>query len=1058
MLRLLFISSRGRAGAVAARLRDVEYEVAEDRDSALKCLEYSGVSAVLADDSVPGVFELVRDRPLIFLAEDDEQGLEAMQSGAADYVTMDGLARLAPVLEREIRNAATRRERTQLWNELRQHKDRFRRTFDTAPIGIATISEAARFTTVNERFAEIVGYKRRELVGRRFSDMLHADEVGDAEARHAAFAEGVRSTMDHERRFVHKDGRTIWARVTLTPVFGDGEELEQVIALIHDITQQRVATQRAARQSAAAHLGHRALSGASLDELFQHASKLICEVLELELCEVLEADGDRLIVVAGSGLEPGLIGSIHPLSERPFVAMTLGARTPMVTSDVTADPRFQPAPLLLRHGARGGAAVPIGAAGEPWGLIGAYAKHERTLAEPDVDFLRTIATVLGQSIERVRSDVEVRIRAAQQSAIAELGMIAFSTVDQHTLERACELAQNGLGIEYALIHERVEGQLVVRAGQFWMKDLPSSTSVSTGSQSGIAATSRVPVVVTDYPTDMRFRESARAAAAAAGVRSGISVPITGSRLFYGVFSVYSGQRRAYTDADVHFMQSLANIVAEALEREHATRERRRIEQERGQLTSNLQLLLESTAEGIFTIDEEGRPQLVNRAAARMLQRSMGELAGLDMCEFLHGRVEHECPILGVLRSGNTIVVADETFRRADETTFPVEYSAAPLIDNGRIVGVVVTFTDISERRKLEAKLEQANRLSSLGRLAATIAHEFNNVLMGIAPFVEVIRRTNARDRIDASLGQIALSIARGKRITGEILRFTHPAVPVRARVDVAEWLRAVSTEARTLLPPTCVLDVSSEEGAAIDGDVSQLHQTMTNLILNARNAMPGGGTIAIRATLEKPGIVHLSVADTGTGMSEETRRHIFEPLFTTKKSGTGLGLPLAHQIVARHGGEITVESTLGAGTTFHLFLPACERDAEPQPEPAPPAAPVRLRRILLVEDDAAVAAGIVSLLEMEGLDIDIIDNGTEAIELIDERPPDVVVLDVGLPDMDGTAVYERIAVTHPDLPVIFSTGHADQSSLEKYLVRPNVSSLLKPYDGATLLDAIERVG
>jgi two-component system cell cycle sensor histidine kinase/response regulator CckA len=414
-----------------------------------------------------------------------------------------------------------------------------------------------------------------------------------------------------------------------------------------------------------------------------------------------------------------------------------------------------------------------------------------------------------------------------------------------------------------------------------------------------------------------------------------------------------------------------------------------------------------------------------------------------------------------LRSGATVVVADDTFRRADGTTFPVEYSAAPLIDRGEIVGVVVTFTDISERRKLEAKLEQANRLSSLGRLAATIAHEFNNVLMGIAPFVEVIRRTSARDRIDASLGQIALSIARGKRITSEILRFTQPAVPVRARIDVAEWLRAVSTEARTLLPPTCMLDVASEEGVAIDGDVSQLHQTMTNLILNARDAMPGGGTITIRARTGKPGIVHLSVADTGTGMSEETRRHIFEPLFTTKKSGTGLGLPLAHQIVARHGGEITVESSLGAGTTFHLFLPACEREPEPQQlesAPKPPrAAPVKLRRVLLVEDDAAVAAGIVSLLEMEGLDVDIIDNGAEAIDMIRESPPDVVVLDVGLPDMDGTAVYETIAATHPELPVIFSTGHADQSSLEKYLVRPNVSSLLKPYDSAALLEAIERV-
>ena len=1464
ILRFVFVGTSSDARAVADELRrtdfDVECEVVAEAAALAAALEKNAYDAVVADETLAGwswhdalavVRERAEDLPFILVSgtSGEERAVDAMRAGASDYVLKDSVARLGAVLEREIREAATRRERAHLYAELRQNKERFRRTFEKAPIGIANVAPTARFLTVNERLGTMVGYTRRELIGRRFSDIIHPDDVGDAEARHAAYLEGIRSTMEHERRLLHKDGRTVWARLTLTPVTGDDGELEQIIAIFYDITQQRFAAERAAlqarlldsveqavmatdaggritywnryaeelygwrahevrgryvldvmtpervldaaeetmarlragerfageslmrrrdgetfpawvvaapihdaegeitgtvavshdisevkraeretraqkeqlaeaqriakvgsvqydiatgvqrwsdelsrihgvppgttlspgevlamvdaadrerirtltkqaiatavpvetdyrivlpggavrtmhaagrvitdahgkpkeviavaqdvtesrrneeelrrfviRQSAAANLGNLALSGAALDALFRQAAVSICEVLQLDLCEVVKAGRDgRYIMVAGAGWDAGVVGSERPAGPRSLAALTMRDRIPVVVHDITSDPRITPGEVLLRHGVRGAAAVPIGTTGELWGMLGAYARGERTLSDGDIDFLRTVATMLGQAIERIRADVELRVRAVQQSAIAELGQIAFSTVDEHTLRRACELAQNGLGVEYALVLERVAGELVIRAGDRWSDAVIDPSPVSAGSQSGMTAVTRVPVVVNDYHLDTRFRESIRELTDSAGVRSGISVPIHGARLFYGVFSVYSGEPRAYTEGDLHFMQSLANTLAEAIEREEATSalvkseqryrsvvegaseiifdvdrhgvicslnrafesitgyrsedfigrpfrdlfadedggalaaamlqqivatrqrvqwetaarradgtrvvleinsvpkeqngeivsmhgfardvtEARRTEQERQQLTANLQLLLESTAEGIFAIDVDGRCQLVNRAAARMLQRGDDQLLGRDMHELTHGTATHarrHCPLLEVARTEMTIVVADETFQRADGSPFPVEYSAAPLIDQGRAVGVVVTFTDISERRKLEAKLEQANRLSSLGRLAATVAHEFNNVLMGIAPFVEVIRRTTERDRIEASLGQIALSVARGKRITSEILRFTQPAEPVRAAVEVAEWLRALATEARTMLSATIVLDVASQEGIAIHADANQIHQTVMNLIVNARDAMPGGGTLTIRAVREPEDakfafgrvehperFVHLSVSDSGTGMTAETRRHIFEPLFTTKKSGTGLGLPLAHQIVARHGGDIYVESAIGHGTTFHLFLPACDPAPRPvaTPAPPPPAAPrTRFRRVLLVEDDAAVAAGIVSVLEMEGLEVDIVDNGTDAIETIRANPPDVVVLDVGLPDMEGTAVYDAIAVTHAGLPVIFSTGHADASRLEEYLARPRVSYLLKPYDAEALLAAIEEV-
>jgi signal transduction histidine kinase/ActR/RegA family two-component response regulator len=412
--------------------------------------------------------------------------------------------------------------------------------------------------------------------------------------------------------------------------------------------------------------------------------------------------------------------------------------------------------------------------------------------------------------------------------------------------------------------------------------------------------------------------------------------------------------------------------------------------------------------------------------------------------------------------------AQDSFVRADGSAFPVQVSAAPIIDNGEAVGVVVGFTDITDRRKLEAKLEQANRISSLGRLAATIAHEFNNVLMGIAPFVDVMR---GGKNLEASLDHIGRAVARGRRITQDILRFTQPAQPSLVAVEVEPWLQGIAVEARSLLSPLCTIEVKPcGESLYIDGDPTQLQQIFTNLILNARDAMPLGGRVTIEVRRESanaklPFVVahperfaHLVVRDTGCGMNAEMLRNVFEPLFTTKRNGTGLGLPVALQVVQRHGGEMFVESTPGAGTTFHLFLPLAAAPAVSDAKPAIARATVaRSTSVLLVEDDATVAAGIASLLELEGMRVDVAGTGTDALSMLRRKVPHVVILDVGLPDIDGTAVYAEIARTLHDLPVIFSTGHADLRKLDALVRSPHVGFLPKPYDGAALLKALTKV-
>ena len=359
-------------------------------------------------------------------------------------------------------------------------------------------------------------------------------------------------------------------------------------------------------------------------------------------------------------------------------------------------------------------------------------------------------------------------------------------------------------------------------------------------------------------------------------------------------------------------------------------------------------------------------------------------------------------------------------------------------------------------------------MSSLGRVAASIAHEFNNVLMGIQPNLEVIRRKGGED-LRGSIEYILQSVRRGKRVTDEILRFTRPAAPGLQTVSVADFLDKWATENRSVLGSHVTLQLDVEPDLHMNVDPSQIGQVFTNLALNARDALDGdGGTLTISASLATSfgsfsfGVVktpdryvHFRVTDNGCGMTRDQLAHVFEPLFTTKTKGTGLGLAVSYQLVLQHEGYMFVESEVGQGSTFHVFVLAGSpilRLVE-----ADLAEAAGLERVLLVEDEVAVATGIKALLEIEGVEVAMVHRGAEAIPAIVEVRPDCVILDIGLPDIDGTEIYREIERRWPDLAVLISSGHADAAKLEPMLRKPTTALLQKPYAFETLRTSLKRL-
>jgi len=398
--------------------------------------------------------------------------------------------------------------------------------------------------------------------------------------------------------------------------------------------------------------------------------------------------------------------------------------------------------------------------------------------------------------------------------------------------------------------------------------------------------------------------------------------------------------------------------------------------------------------------------------------------------------------------------------------------------NGDIGGFVIVSTpldtldlprvDESERLRLENRLLQAERISSLGRLAASVAHEFNNVLMGIQPFIDLLtKRAGSDPAVKLAAPRIADAVARGKRITQEILRFTRIGEPTRVPVNVAEWLHAFKPELVQLAGPLVTVTTKSDPSLVMLADAHQLRQVFANLVVNAHHAMPNGGQLEVRAISEPMSdgnptpipAIHFSIRDTGVGIPEDTLHYIFEPLFTTKKfGGTGLGLAVASQVVQQHKGHIYAESTLGEGTTFHILIPAAPAESVAATPQQIMSRRVRTpMRVTMVEDDESVGAGLVAILEFEGITTDWVRLGAEAVSRIAANFPDAVILDLGLPDMDGMQVYEQIAARWPDLPVLFSTGHGDRNLLTKTPSGKKVGYLQKPYESDELLAALDEL-
>jgi PAS domain S-box-containing protein len=469
-------------------------------------------------------------------------------------------------------------------------------------------------------------------------------------------------------------------------------------------------------------------------------------------------------------------------------------------------------------------------------------------------------------------------------------------------------------------------------------------------------------------------------------------------------------------------------------------------------------IFEEVQDVIYTLDTDARITSLNPAFEKTTGYRAEDWIGRPMKDILTPEsgpraFEHFSNAVGNVDTG----ARQYQMYNAAGGLLDIEASGKALVVNSRVVGTIGIVRDVTERNLLQRGLEDARRIASLGQLAASVAHEFNNVLMSVQPFVELLLRTSADSaHSDVARKHITEAIARGKRVTSEILLYANPKEPQLEPLDASSWLGSMVIALRAILPDNVRIE-------AIPCDVSilcdryHLEQVMANLATNARDAMPDGGTFTIELALDtdrwrkrvafRPGVQYarLTVIDNGSGMSAEVLSHIWEPLFTTKRAGTGLGLPIARRLIERQNGAILIDSAEGRGTMFHIFLPvgADTKPAQPAHEDAPRS---QLRRVVLVEDDESVAVGLAMMFDLEGIGCLRIAEGERALDVIRQFDPQIVVLDIHLPGISGLEVAGRVREMSPQLPIILSTGHMMELELG-----PRTSVILKPYTFEELL-------
>lgn len=831
----------------------------------------------------------------------------------------------------------------------------------------------------------------------------------------------------------------------------------------------------------------------SLDfqQTLNRAVEQVPRLMGFEAGLILLADktSDVLTLKARFGFpdEPGsFTQSLNPKEQ--FIGPSIIAGEPLIGEI----PRQSHDPLAIHLREKGfwfSVTIPLRSKGRTLGAMVLVSHGPRHVDPESSQFLLSIGDVIGVAIENailyrdVANLLEETQRQAnrlqeserQSRAIAELGQQALAGIDLLTLmNEATTLITKTLVVEYSGVLELMENKqtLRIRASAGPLAQMLTETMIPVDrSQAGYALQTNRPVVVENLATDPRFTQRTRFHEL--NVVSGMSVVIPGHHQPFGVLCAHTTSRRTFTKDDTNFLQNVAHILAEAIER-------KRTEEALEAETQRLSITLRSIGDGVITTNIQGRVVLINKVAEMLTGWTQHEAVGQPLSAILRLVDEkthelHGNPATHVLQTGTRLAQTEPiTMVAKDQTRYIITYESNPIIErDGKIVGTVIVFRDITEKQQMEHERLKAQKLESIGLLAGGIAHDFNNLLMAIMGNISLAKiEAEGDEKLVDRLTAAERACLQSKNLTHQLLTFSKGGAPIKKTTsmvgiikDTAEFaLRGSNVRCQFLIADS-LWQVEADEG--------QISQVIQNLIINAMQAMPDGGTITVSAenvsletntTLPLPAgrYVKVVVKDHGVGIPMENLSKIFDPYFTTKKKGSGLGLAAAYSIVKKHEGFISVESEVGVGSTFTIYLPATTKSVTLAMPPSAAAAPGH-GRILVMDDEQIIRDVTGHILRRLGYEAAFAKDGEEAITayqqaMAENRPFQAVIMDLTIPGgMGGKEAIKRLRQIDPNIKAIVSSGYSNDPVMSNFTEYGFRGCVAKPYNVQELSLTLQKV-
>lgn len=891
----------------------------------------------------------------------------------------------------------------------------------------------------NERALAAYGYSREELLGLNISDIRKSDAPGIVPpGLEGKEHNGIIFETEHRR----KDGTTFPVEVS-SRIINVGDR-EITLGIIRDIAERRDAERKIAHANrlyaVLSQINQIIVRIADRDSLFQEVCRIVADPggFRLAWVGVVDREEDLVRPVCHSDIDKGCLENISLRPEDDPEGGCLTGRAAregrfFVSNDISSDPRMLPwREEAAKKGYRSCGSFPLRIRGSVAAVLSVYSEEAAFFDTTEMRLLEEITDDISFALENIEKEAE-RKRFQEALRESEERLRAFFESDL-------------IGTLFGDVHGNIRdaNNEFLRIVGYTREDLQEGK---------LRWTDLTPPEFLQL--DRHSIKEARSKGSCTPYEKQY-IKKDGSRVWVLVGYILTGTKR---EDSVAFILDLTR--------------RRMVEAALAESEAKYRTLVDNALVGVYKSKMDGRFLFANEAMARIFDfESPQELISAGV-PALYERIEDRNAFLEVLRKRGSLNNYELELITKSRARRNVLISAT--LEGDILSGMIL---DVTEAKRLEERLRQAQKMEAIGQLAGGVSHDFNNILSAIMGYGELLAmKMDPENSLLPSVEQIISAARRGAEVTRRLLAFSRKQVFELHPVDLNEAIRNVEKLLARIIGEDIELRTVLRGELTVNADRNQLEQVLMNLAANARDAMPEGGFFTItseRVLMDtdfvkthgygRPGEYALiSVADTGTGMSDETKGRIFEPFFTTKETGkgTGLGLAMAYGIIKQHNGFINVYSEEGEGTIFRIYLPAVQAKTE-EPGWSLYLRPI-LRKgtetLLVAEDDMALRRLSTMVLSEFGYNVISARDGDDAVMKFGENREHIklVILDMIMPKKNGMEAYEEITKMHPGIKALFVSGYTADVAQKKGFLRRGTDFLKKPFSPYELLAKVREI-